>query len=84
MITFKELQTLADIFSKPVPDNPILSDIEDTLECAVIEGRTHFKYVSCKYDKETVDAAIQELKNCGYDCSHYSYDNENLVIEFKW
>ena len=32
MITFKELQTLADIFSKPVPDNPILSDIEDTLE----------------------------------------------------
>lgn len=84
MITFKELQTLANIFSKPVPDNPILSDIEDTLECAVIECRTHFKYVSCKYDKETVDAAIQELEKCGYDCSRYSYNDGNLEIEFKW
>lgn len=60
MITFKELQTLADIFSKPVPDNPILSDIEDTLECAVIEGRTRFSYVSLKYDKEVADEAIWE------------------------
>lgn len=84
MITFKELQTLADIFSKPVPDNPILSDIEETLECAVIQDRTYFKYVSCKYDKETVDAAIRELENCGYDCSRYSYNDGNLVIEFRW
>ena len=37
MITFKELQTLADIFSKPVPDNRILNDIEDTLESAAIQ-----------------------------------------------
>lgn len=84
MITFKELQTLSDIFSKPVPDNPILSDIEDTLECAVIGGRTYFNYVSLKYDKETVDEAIQELEKCGYDCSHYSYDDGNLIMEFRW
>lgn len=84
MITFKELQTLADIFSKPVPDNPILSDIEDTLECAVIEGKTRFRYVSLKYDKEVADEAIRELEKCGYDCSHYSYNDGNLEIEFKW
>ena len=84
MITFKELQTLADIFSKPVPDNPILSDIEDTLECAVIEGRTRFRYVSLKYDKEVADEAIRELAKCGYACSHYSSNAGNLEIEFKW
>lgn len=83
MITFKELQTLANILSNPVPDNPILRDIEDTLECAVIEGRTHFKYVSLKYDKETVDEAIQELEKCGYDCSRYSYNDGNLIMEFR-
>ena len=84
MITFKELQTLADIFSKPVPDNPILSDIEDTLECAVIEGRTRFRYVSPQCDKETASLVIQELEKCGYDCSNYSYEYGGLEIEFKW
>ena len=84
MITFKELQTLADIFSKPVPDNPILNDIEDTLECAVIECRTNFHYVSPKCDREEADEAIRELEKCGYDCSHYSYNDGNLEIEFKW
>lgn len=78
MITFKELQTLADIFSKPVPDNPILSDIEDTLECAVIEGRTRFRYVSLKYDKEVADEAIRELEKC----ERVLMDHEIAVIDY--
>lgn len=84
MITFKELQTLADIFSKPVPDHWILCDIEDTLECAVIECRTNFHYVSPKCDKEEADFVLRELEKCGYDCSNYSYNGRNLEIEFKW
>lgn len=84
MITFKELQTLSDIFSKPEPDNPILSDIEDKLECAVIEGRTCFRYVSPQCDKETASLVIQELEKRGYDCSNYSYEYGGFEIEFKW
>lgn len=84
MITFKELQTLVDIFSKPAPDNRILNDIEDTLECAVIECRTDFHYVSPKCDKETANFVIRELEKRGYDCSHYSYNDGNLLIEFRW
>lgn len=84
MITFKELQTLANIFSKPAPDNPLLNDIEDELETAVIEGRHMYPYASNKYDEEVVRSALEELEECGYRFSYFSYENGELIIEFRW